>query len=387
MFLLEIALILFFAKVGGFISKKLKQPAVLGEIIVGIFIGPAVFGFIHPNDTILHMSDIGVILLMFMAGLETDLEEMKKSGKAATMVAIGGVIVPIVLAVIVTHFFDIGLMEGIFIGVISCATSVSISVQTLKEMGHLNTKQGITILSAAIIDDILGIILLTLVIAAIKPAAGGNIFLVIGKIVLFFIIVMAIAFAFLKFIGKHSNILATGDRIITFSLIFCLALAFVAEELGVAAVTGAYFAGVILSQTPYQDKISYQIQNIAYSIFTPIFFVSIGFQVQFAGMSHVLLFGLATVVAAVIGKLIGCGFTAHMNGFSFQEALQIGIGMIPRAEVALIVTNLGLSLGVINQDIFTTVILMVVVTTLITPPLLKASFPKKKSLVLGENLG
>lgn len=379
MFLLNIALILFFAKMGGFISKRLKQPAVLGEILIGVLVGPALLGLIEPNETIEHMSEIGVILLMFIAGLETDVKEMKESGKAASFIAIGGVFVPLGFTLGVALLFGMDFTSALFLGAISTATSVSITVQALREMGQLNTRQGITILSSAIIDDILGIIIITLIVASVRPTAGGSIYAVIGKIVLFFVIVAFIGVTFVKLLNKYTKIMVVGDRIITFSLIFCLGLAFVAEELGVAAITGAYFAGVTLSQTTYRNKVSYQIQNIAYSIFTPMFFVSIGFKVSFGGMSGVMVFGLTMVLMAILGKLVGCGGIARLNGFNKRESLQVGIGMVPRAEVALIVTNLGMNLSIIGQDVFTTVIIMVLSTTLITPPLLKMVFSTRES--------
>lgn len=379
MFLLEIVLIFIFANLGGYIAKKLKQPVVLGQIVAGILIGPAIFGLVTPNETLGNMADIGVILLMFMAGLETDIQEMKESGKASTLIAIGGVFVPAIFSMGVAYAFGLEFNQMLFLGVITTATSVSISVQTLREMNQLSTKQGVTILSSAIIDDILGIILLTLVVAAVSPTSGESIFLVIGKILLFFAIVVILAIGVSKFLAKHAKTMETGSRIVHFSLIFCLALAFLAEELGVAAITGAYFAGLTLSTTDYKNKITYNIENIAYSIFTPIFFVSIGFKVSFTGMDSILLFGSIVVLVAVIGKLFGCGLMARLNGFDRHQSLQIGIGMIPRAEVALIVTDLGMSLGIIGQDIFTTVILMVLSTTLITPPLLKAVFPEKQA--------
>src|SRR5699024_2406579 len=208
-------------------------------------------------ETLTNMADIGVILLMFMAGLETDIQEMKESGKASTLIAIGGVLAPAILSIGVAFIFGLDFMQGLFLGVISAATSVSISVQTLREMHQLNSKQGVTILGAAIIDDILGIILLTLLVAAVSPASGENIFSVLGKMILFFVLVMAIAIGVSKFLAKYSKTMETESRILPFSLILCFAFAFLAEELGVAAITGAYFAGLTLSTTVYKNKIAY----------------------------------------------------------------------------------------------------------------------------------
>ncbi len=346
---------------------------------MGLLLGPSVFNLIKATEGIAHMAEIGVILLMFIAGLETDLDDLKASSRSSTLIALGGVAFPFglgILAVLLSKP-EATLNEGLFLGVILTATSVSITVQALRELGHLRTRQGIGILGAAIIDDVAGIILLTLIIGMISPTQSESIFLVLGKISLFFVFSIGFGVIFSKILTKYSNIVSRDNRVLTAALIFCFLLAFVAEELGVAAIIGAYFTGVVFSTTPHRNRVSHEIQSIAYALFTPIFFINIGLEVNINSAFGVLGLSGAIILAAVLGKIIGCGIGAKLSKFTNREALQVSIGMIPRAEVALIVTNLGLKNGIIDKDIFTSVILMVLVSTVITPPLLKLAFGDK----------
>jgi Kef-type K+ transport system membrane component KefB len=370
-FLFQLGILLLGANIGGMISRKLKQPAVLGQIVVGIILG---LGFIQKTEFINELSEIGVILLMFIAGLETDVEELKASGKSSTVIAIAGVVVPMILvsgaAFIITKSWAI----SVILGLITIATSVSISVQTLKEIGQLNTRQGVGILGAAIIDDIIGIILLTIIIGIESPSQGGNVLFVIAKIALFFVIAFVVGYILIKVLSKISQRINLGGVIVAYSIIFCFLLAFSAEELGVAAVTGAYFAGVILSLTPYRHKVAHDVQMIGDAVFIPIFFISIGLGLDLSALGTGLGFSLLMLALGIIGKIVGCGWGAKVTGFNTRQSLQIGIGMIPRAEVAIIITNLALSLGLIGQQEFASAIVLVVGTTLVTPSLLKWSF-------------
>ncbi|WDV46068.1 cation:proton antiporter [Clostridiaceae bacterium M8S5] len=379
-FLLEIGLILLFANIGGYISKKFDQPAVLGQIIVGLIIGPAVFNVIKATVFINHMAEIGVILLMFIAGLETDLEDLKASGQSSLIIAVGGVLFPAAFGILAVFLAKSGstFQEQLFVGVILTATSVSITVQALRELKKLRSKQGMAILGAAIIDDVVGIILLTLVVSTVNPSEGTSIFLVILKIISFFAIALLFGFGFSRVITKYSDVMRREGRLLTSALIFCFFMAFIAEEMGVAAIIGAYITGVIFSTTPHRNRVSHEIQKIAYSLFTPIFFVNIGLKVTFEGIGDSIMLSIAVILAAIFGKIIGCLLGAKISKFNFRESLQISIGMIPRAEVALIVTSLGLKLKVIGHDIFTSIILLVLVSTIITPILLKMAYKEKK---------
>ncbi|WP_430884034.1 cation:proton antiporter [Fusibacter sp. JL216-2] len=370
-FILEIGVILFAANIGGLISRKLKQPAVLGQIIAGIVLG---LGMMEKTAMIEHMGEIGVIFLMFIAGLETDVKELQESSKSSSLIAIGGVIVPIILVTGGTYFVTKDLTSAVFMGVISTATSVSISVQTLRELGQLRTRQGIGILGAAIIDDIVGIILLTLIVGVIKPEVSSSVVVVLAKIVGFFLLVFVVGAIITKLIQKYGKAIRIEEKIVTYSIVTCFILAFISEELGVAAITGAYFSGVVFSMTEYRHKVSHEVNRIATIMFTPIFFVSIGMGVNLNAALSAIGVGSVFIAMGFLGKVIGCGIGARLSGFNKKRALQIGFGMVPRAEVAIIIANLGIKMGIIGQHELAAVILMVLVTTLITPSLLKWSF-------------
>ncbi len=376
MFLYQLSIILAAGALGGYLSRKLNQPAVLGQLIFGILIGPSLAKLVEPTETFIHLADLGVILLMFIAGLETDIDEMIKAGKASFNIAIGGVIVPIVLGMGASILFGINIEESFFIGVILAATSVSITVETLREIDKLRTRQGITILSAAVIDDVLGIILLSLVTGFINPGEGQSVVLVLAKLLGFFVLAFVVGFLVIKLANKFFSIKNTSGHVAAVGLIFCLVFAFISEEMGVAAITGAYIAGIILSSTPFKQKVSYRVQELSYLLLTPVFFVVTGMKVDISHMLNDLRFGIVLMLAAILGKLIGCGFVAKLMRFNKKESLQIGLGMIPRGEVALIVTDIGLRLGVVPKGLFAAIIFMILATTMITPPLLKKSFEK-----------
>lgn len=377
-FLIQLCIILAAATFGGFVSKKLGQPAVLGQIIIGIILGLALM---ERTEFIDNIAEIGVIFLMFIAGLETDVKELVDSGKSSSIIALGGVLVPGALVFGGMYLLNPGnLGMALFMAVVSTATSVSISVQTLREINQLRTKQGISILGAAIIDDIVGIILLTFVVAIVQPTEGTNIGLTVVKIVSFFGISALVGVVLTKTCQYCLGRFNIERKIVTYAVIVCFALAFLSEELGVAAITGSYFAGVMFSMTPHRHKVSHEINKIATLLFTPVFFVSIGMGVDLKAAMSALGLGSAFILLAVLGKLIGCGFGARMSGFNLRESLQIGFGMIPRAEVAIIISTLGVKLGVIGDKEMAAVLLMVLVTTIVTPSLLKMSFGKEKEL-------
>ena len=268
-FLLDIGILILGANIGGLISQKLKQPAVLGQIVIGIILG---MGILEKSLFINHMSELGVIFLMFIAGLETDVRELQSSIKSSTTIAVAGIIAPIVLVGGASYIITGNVVSSIFLGVISTATSVGISVQTLKELGHLQSRQGIGILGAAIIDDIIGIILLTLIVSALRPSNGGNVGIVVLKIVIFFVLLFIIGMLILKGFHRFKIWSSSRSQLLVIAMVTCFLMAYMSEEFGVAAVTGAYFAGVIFSMTPYRNRISQDIELISYSIFIPIFF-------------------------------------------------------------------------------------------------------------------
>jgi Kef-type K+ transport system membrane component KefB len=379
-FILKLAIVLIAAELGGYICRKLKQPTVLGRLLMGVVIGPSVLGLVEPTETLIHLSELGVIMLMFIAGLETDLKQLIESGKSSSLIALGGVVLPLTLGAGVSMLFGMSALEGVFVGVILCATSVSISVETLREIDKLKTKQGIAILSAAVIDDVIGIVLLSLITGFVKPGAGQSIIVVLSKILGFFVLAVFVGIITVKLAKWFFKTKIITGQIAIIGLIFCLVMGFVSEELGVAAITGAYIAGIILSATPFRNKVTKSIQEVSYILLTPIFFVVTGMKVDISYLMKGWVFGLALLAAAVIGKLIGCGIIAKLVGFDVHESMQIGIGMIPRGEVVLIITDMGLRLGVIPDSVFAAVIFIILATTVITPTVLKTSFDRGERL-------
>lgn len=382
-YLLSIALILISTKLLGLFSKKIKLPQVVGALIAGVIMGPACLGWIHNTEMLSCLSEIGVIVLMFAAGLETDINELKRTGKASFLIALIGVIVPMLGGAAAAYFFNDSvdgnkMLQNIFIGIILTATSVSITVETLKEMGKLSTPAGNAILGAAIIDDILGIIALTMVISMADSSV--SIGMVLLKILGFFV------FTFVAAVGYHYAFKKWTDnnpvklrRYVVISFAFCLVLAYCAEEFfGVADITGAFFAGLAISGTNKADYVTKRFDTLSYLLLSPIFFASIGLKVVLPKMNlEIVLFTVIICLVAVLTKVIGCGLGAKICKYSNKESLQIGVGMISRGEVALIVANKGEAVGLMSDKFFAPIVIMVVLTTIITPVLLKVVFKDK----------
>ena len=382
-YLLSIALILISTKLLGLFSKKIKLPQVVGALLAGVILGPACLGWIHNTEMLSCLSEIGVIVLMFAAGLETDINELKRTGKASFLIALIGVLVPLAGGAAAAYFFNDSvdgnkMLQNIFIGIILTATSVSITVETLKEMGKLSTPAGNAILGAAIIDDILGIIALTMVISMADPSV--SIGMVLLKILGFFV------FTFVAAVGYHYAFKKWTDnnpvklrRYVVISFAFCLVLAFCAEYFfGVADITGAFFAGLAISGTNKADYVTKRFDTLSYLLLSPIFFASIGLKVVLPKMNlEIVLFTVIICLVAVLTKVIGCGLGAKICKYTNKESLQIGVGMISRGEVALIVANKGEAVGLMSDKFFAPIVIMVVLTTIITPVLLKVVFKDK----------
>ena len=386
-YLFDIALILLSTKGLGLVTKKFSMPQVVGALLAGLVLGPAMLNVLHETDFIKQIAELGVIVLMFTAGLETDLQELKKTGKASFVIAVFGVLIPLLFGFITASFFNqtstaegvSHTLQNIFIGIILTATSVSITVETLKELGKLNTRAGNAILGAAIIDDILGIVALTLITSCADSSV--NIVLVLGKVILFFVFAILAGMLFYKFfiywVQRYNRDMR---RFVVISFVFCLILAFLAEEwFGVADITGAFIAGLILSNTSCVHYITSRFETISYMLLSPIFFASIGIQVDLSGMNQtLLLFTVVLVVIAIISKIIGCGLGAKLCHYSTKESLQVGVGMVSRGEVALIVASKGAALGLMSAVNFGPIVVVVVITTIVTPILLKIVFSSKK---------
>lgn len=383
-YLIDIALILLTTKVFGMITKRLQMPQVVGALIAGLVMGPAMLNIIHSTEFLSQVSELGVIVMMFTAGLGTSLNDLKQTGKAGFLVALCGVIVPLIGGTILSLFFNTStdpnaFMQNVFIGVVLTATSVSITVEALKEMGKLNTVVGNTILAAALIDDVLGLIALTIV-TSIGGSADANLLVVLLKIVAFFVLVIVVGIVVKKAMDWYiANVHSTDlQRYPIFAFILCLILSFCAEEFfGVADITGAFAAGLIISTTSKAKYIELKFAPLSYLLLTPIFFASIGLKVELPEMNAtIVIFSILLVVVAVLTKWIGCGLGAKLCGLKGRQCEQIGVGMVCRGEVALIVADKGAALGLMPEVFFGPVIIMVVATTILTPILLKFAYRK-----------
>lgn len=411
-FLFTIAIILLSTKTLGLLMRKIGLPQVLGYILAGILIGGAIWGLIpgvsddmlfplHQSAELKVFAEVGVILVLFMAGLETDLGELKRTGLISFLIALGGVLLPLVLGILAGGLFlgFTDFLACVFIGTIMTATSVGITVETLREMGKLKGKVGTTILSAAIIDDVLGIIVLSIVLSvqgssgesspvlgAINP--NGNVAISILWMALFFALAIGLGLILSKLFTKLEEKHPKTRRQLVYSLVVCFAYAFIAEYVfGVADITGAYIAGVILStnhkSAAYVDK---RVNTNTYMIFGPIFFANIGIGMKFDQMDiKVFLFGLVFVLFAILGKIVGCGLIAKATKFSFKDSVKIGVGMIARGEVALIVTSKGVDAKIIEGKYMTVVVMLVLVSSILAPILLKMLFKNDKDDSSGDS--
>lgn len=385
-YLLDLAIILLFTKVLGLLTKKVQMPQVVGALLAGLLLGPAGIGILGETSFIHAVAEIGVIVLMFCAGMETDIKELKASGKASFVIALCGVIVPLLGGFGAAYFFnrpgmiasDVDtsvFLQNIFIGVILTATSVSITVETLKELGKLKTRSGNAILGAAIIDDILGIIALTIVTSLADSSVKlGTVLL---KVVGFFVFAGVVGFLFYRLYKNWvDKARKEMHRHTIVAFVFCLLMSYVAEEVfGVADITGAFIAGLIISNVERSTYLESKFDTISYMLLSPVFFASIGLKVVLPEMSAAIVgFAVVLTIAAILTKVVGCGLGAKMCKYQNYQAKRIGVGMISRGEVALIVASKGSSLGLLGSAFLGPVIIVVVITTIITPVLLKIVF-------------
>lgn len=372
--ILQIAIILIASKIAGSLSVRLGQPSVLGKLLIGIVLGPSVLGLINETETLAEFSQIGVILLMFIAGLETDIDEFKRTGKASTFVGFGGIVVPLVLGYLAGLVLNLNTIESLFLGLLLSATSVSISVQALKEMNQLKTPEGTTILGAAVIDDIVVVIAL----AFLMSFSGGDVHLttIILKKVLFFGGAILVGWKLLPWFLKKFSTLKVTETVISSALIICFVYAYLAEYTGVASIIGAYIAGVAISVTDFKHEVFEKVETISYTIFVPIFFTLIGISAEFSGITKNIALIVILSLLAILTKLIGAAIGAKLAGFGWDSALGIGSAMVSRGEVALIIAAIGLETKLLSQDMFAVIVVVVLVTTIVTPPMMKLFFKK-----------
>lgn len=381
----DLAIIIIAAKLFGIVARKLKAPQVVGEIIAGLIIGPSILGWVNQTDFLIQMAEIGVIFLMFSAGLETDIKELMKTGPIAAMIACAGVFIPLVLGAAYYMLFygvspwgSLEFYKAVFVGTILTATSVSITVESLKEMGKLKGKVGTTILSAAIIDDVIGIIVLTFVIGLKSP--DSNPVSVIINTALFFIFAVIVGFISYKIFKMLDKRYPHTRRIPIAGVAFCFLMSYIAEKyFGIADITGAYVSGIILCSINDSSYIERKVDVNSYIIFGPVFFASIGLKTNIDNITGtILLFSLGFVLVGLISKIIGCGLMAKLCKFNGNDSLKIGVGMMTRGEVALIVAQRGLSVGLLEPIYFTSVIFLIIVSSISTPIILKILYSKDK---------
>lgn len=388
-YLLDIALILLSTKLLSLLTRKFNLPQVVGALLAGVIMGPSMFNILHETEFIKQLAELGVIVLMFTAGMESSLDDLKKSGKASFIIAALGVIIPLIGGAVVACFFNNGeitdvsmTLQNIFIGTILTATSVSITVETLKELGKLSTRAGNAILGAAIIDDVLGILALTIITSLADPHV--SIGMCILKIVLFFVFSVLVGnivhILFDKWTLKYN---VDKRRFVIAAFAVCLLFSFSAEEFfGVADITGAFIAGLIFSQNNESSYMMSRFETVSYMLLSPMFFASIGIGISISNIDLPTLFlTILLTIVAIITKVIGCGLGAKLCKYTNMEVIQIGTGMISRGEVALIVASKGLDLGLMSNYFIAPVIIMVIITTIVTPVFLKFVFNDKNKVI------
>ncbi len=397
--MLALAILIGAAKLGGLVSQKLRQPSVLGELLVGVLLGPTFLDILHLEalylgpwqmelftdehllETVAHLAEIGVIFLMFYAGLEINLPDLLRSGRVAVLAGVLGVISPLLLGTATSLPFGYEMQRALFIGVVLTATSVSISAQTLMELGVLQSRPGLALLGAAVVDDVLGILILSIFVALVGVGGGASagaagIAWVLVRIIVYLTLAVYLGFWLLPLAVRWVSGLGISEGVLAFVVVAALLFAFTAEVLGgVAAITGSFIAGIALSRSDLRMQIEDGIHSLAYGFFVPIFFVSIGLATNARVISLELLpFVIAVTVVAILSKIVGSGLGALLGGFNRLEATQLGVGMVSRGEVGLIVASVGLTAGIIGQEVFAVAVIIVLVTTLVTPLLLRMVF-------------
>lgn len=390
--LLEIALALIFAKALGIAFEKIKQPAVVGEIIAGILLGPFLlskvltgtvsigsYELLHvtadfTSKTFESIASIGIIVLLFISGMETEVDKFKKIGKIGFSTASCGVILPFLFGFLVGYYFDFPFHACLAAGTIFVATSVGTTVRVLMDMHALNTDVGMTILSAAVIDDVIALIILTIVLGVGSPEW------LLLKIAVFFLITLYFGFRIVARLMNIGSKFAEPKIFLTIGLVLCFVFAFFAEELGIAAITGAYIAGLAVGTTIHSKKIIDDVKTIGYIFFIPLFFIWIGASVDLSMLKTIGILALFFIPLAIVGKFIGCSIGARLGGLPGRRAVVVGVGMIPKMEYALIAATLAVSRGIftgpVAHQMLGVTVLHVCITTLLAPILLKATFKR-----------
>jgi len=399
--LLFIALLVLLSKALGGIGGRLGLPVVLGELLAGVILGPTLLdvwrfswfsgtsavagGAVSLASVMNILAGLGVVILMFVAGLETDIDLMKKTVGPAFWCATGGVILPLAGGAALARIAGFSWREAIFIGTILTATSVSITAQTLLNLNKLRSKVGSTILGAAVIDDLLGLIVLSVVIAVevrSTPSAAGwmGVAEAVGRICVFSVLALWLGPKLVRFLFRQARHLHGSHTSVAIALVICFALAFLAESLGgMASITGAYLAGLFVATTPAHQEVIDDLRSMSHSFFGPLFFVSIGLEINARRLGGSAVFFLLILLVAVFGKIFGCGLGTWLNRFTLRNSLAVGVGMIPRGEVGLITASIGHAAGLVSSQVYSLAVVLVLATTLVTPPSLRYCFAGTES--------
>jgi Kef-type K+ transport system membrane component KefB len=381
----ELAIILLAAKAAGYLSTRLGQPSVLGEILVGILLGPSLLDITHLVfinsvtlvDTIHELGELGVLLLMFIAGLELNFTELTRNYNVSILSGSLGVLLPVITGWGLGLLFKMPGSSAFFLGLSLGATSVSISAQTLMELKQLRSRVGLGLLGAAVFDDILVILILSGFLAVVEGAADITVLLVVlGRMIAFLALSVAFGLWILPRLLKLVARLPISQSVLSLALIILLVYGIAAELLGgMAAITGAFLAGLMFARSHEKERMEAGIHALAYGMFVPIFLVGIGLSVNLRGLDlSALWLSLTVILVAVMTKFLGAGLGAKLGGFTWRESWQLGAGMVSRGEVGLIVASVGITQGLVNQAEFSAIVGMVLVSTILTPPLLRILF-------------
>lgn len=375
--LLTLALVLFAAKAGGLACRRVGLPSVFGSLAMGLALGPAALGVLHLDESLNAVGDLGVILLMFIAGLETDVVQMRRVGAAALLAACGGVALPLAAGTALGYAFGMGHAEAFFLGTVLTATSVGISAQTLQELGKLQSREGSAILAAAVIDDVLGVVALSLVLGF---TGGDNPALPLAKMALFIPVAIAAGVFLVPIVIERILHLHDGETRTAIVIAMALLFAWSSEHWGgLAAISGAYLAGLMVARTEIGEHMADATGRMAYAFFVPVFFVAVGLKMDAGSLGQAPVLAAAVVATAIVTKFLGSMAGSLGGGFSRVEATRVGFGMVSRGEVALVVAVVGLDRGVLSESTFSATILMTLVTTLVAPLLLKWSYRPQAS--------
>ena len=377
-----IALILLFTKVLAVFVKRIHLPQVIGALAAGVLLGPSVLNLIEPSETISTIADLGVILILFSAGMETDYRQLRKSLKPSILISALGVVAALGGGFALAFLFGTPSFESFFIGVIIASMSTSITVEALSEMGKLKTKVGTALLGASLFDDVFVIIILALTVGMGSAAFSFfSLAMVLLKIIVFFAFAIVSGILVNKLFNYLYDRFGEKRRLTVFAIAYCFLMAYFSEWLGLAGITGAYIAGIAFCNTRCIEYLESNTHGLSYMFFTPVFLANIGIRTSFDGMTgNLILFTVLLVVVSILSKVIGCGLGAKISKFTNRESLQIGVGMISRGEVSFIAASKGIAAGYVSSLIFPSVIVVVLVTVLITPLLLKAAFSNTREL-------